>query len=82
MIDPKILDLVRCPQDGQALTLAPPTLIAQWNAKIQAGQVCNLADNSVDEPMEQALMTADGARLYPIRGGIPTLVVDEAIAVQ
>lgn len=82
MIDPKILTLIRCPLDGQSLELATAKLITHLNEQIEAGELRDRAEGLVQEPMDAALVTADGKRVYPARGGIPTLVVDNAIEIS
>ena len=68
MFDASLLPLLCCPQTGQPLSLAPAALLA--------GRI-----DREGRALEAALLRADGAVLYPIRGGIPVLLVEEAIAV-
>ena len=82
MIDPTILRLIQCPLDGQALQLAPPAMITTLNQLIATKSLRDRTDQLVPEPLDAGLVTEDGARLYPIRGGIPTLVVDSAIEIS
>ena len=77
MIDPKLLDLLRCPVDGSALKLADDALIAKLNESIAQGELRDASDQKVAEPLEQGLATAE--RLYPVRGSIPTLIAEQAI---
>lgn len=79
MIDPKILPLIRCPLDGQSLELASDELLAKLNQRIEAGELRDRAEMQVTEKLEAGLVTADQSRFYPARGGIPTLIVDNAI---
>ena len=79
MIDQKLLTLIQCPNSGQTLNIAPDELVANLNQKIAAGSVRDRSDQLVKDTFEQGLITEDGARLYPVRGGIPTLVADSAI---
>jgi len=79
VIDAKLLELIQCPIDGQSLELANEDLIVKLNAAIKEGRVRDRSDQAVGEPMEEGLVTADGKRVYPSRGGIPTLVADNAI---
>lgn len=79
MIDARFLDLMRCPIDGAKLANADSETVAQLNELIQAGQLRDRQDQLISEPMDAALVTADQKRIYPVRGGIPTLIADEAI---
>jgi uncharacterized protein YbaR (Trm112 family) len=79
MIDEKLLILIQCPISGQKLTIAADELVATLNEKINGGSVRDRADQLVQQTLDQGLITEDGARLYPVRGGIPTLIADHAI---
>ncbi len=68
MFDERLLPLLRCPQTQQPLALAPVALLA------------GLVDRE-GVPLEAALLRADGAVLYPIRGGIPVLLAEAAVRV-
>lgn len=82
MIDEKLLLLIQCPLSGQKLRLLPPDSVARINAAIAAGQVRDQSDQRVEESLDQALANESNEYLYPVRGGIPTLVHDQAISMQ
>ncbi len=79
MLDEKLLTLIQCPMSGQRLQISPADLITDLNEKIAQGTVRDASDQLVESALDQGLTTADGARLYPVRGGIPTLIADAAI---
>ncbi|QDV88316.1 hypothetical protein [Planctomycetes bacterium TBK1r] len=79
MLDEKLLHLVQCPISGQTLQISSPAVIVDLNEKIAQGLVRDASDQLVESALDQGLTTADGARLYPVRGGIPTLIADAAI---
>jgi len=78
-LDPELLCVIRCPKEGTSLAIASDSLLHEINRKIAAGQVRDAMDQRVDEPLEAGLVTVSGHRLYPVRGGIASLVADEAI---
>lgn len=73
-----VLDLLCCPESGQSLQPAPQDLVDRLHASLKAGTLKNQG-GAVPEPFEAALVTQDGSRIYPIRGGIPSLLVTEAL---
>lgn len=79
MIDEKLLTLIQCPISGQTLQVLPDDALANLNEKIAQGLVRDASDQLVESALDQGLVTADGARLYPVRGGIPTLIADSSI---
>lgn len=79
MIDQQLLDILACPEDKSALRPAEEELIARINERISAGRLQNRGGEAVSEPLEGGLVRADGRWLYPIRDGIPYMLVEEAI---
>ena len=79
MISDELLALLRCPQTMQAMTVALPEQLAQIEAKRAAGTLRDRAANLVNEPISAGLVRADGKLLFPIRDGIPVLLLDEAL---
>ena len=74
-ISATLLELLRCPETHQKLTLATPNLLA----KVLSEKLRNRAGQPVDAPLDAGLLREDGAALYPIRGGIPIMLIDESI---
>ncbi len=79
LIDERFLALLRCPIDGTELANADHGLVAQLNQEIAAGQLRDRLDQLIDDPIDSALVTQDGKRIYVVRKEIPTLISDEAI---
>lgn len=80
-IDPGLLEIVACPDTHQALAVADDALVERVNAAIAGGRVTNVGGEAVTEPLEGGLVRDDGRIVYPIRDGIPVLLVDEGLAV-
>jgi uncharacterized protein YbaR (Trm112 family) len=80
VIDKELLAILACPETHQPLSLADAALLERVNARIRAGGVVNVGGAAVADPLEAGLVREDGAVLYPIRDGIPVLLVDEGIA--
>ena len=77
-----LLDILRCPQTGQSLTVAPPELLAEVNGRVTrpaGNELRNRAGAVVQEPLDGGLLPLDGSVLYPVQAGIPVLLYDEAV---
>ena len=81
-IDPELLPLLACPASRQPLKEADAALLAKINAAIEASGLLNVGGEKVTETIEGGLVREDGTVIYPIRGGIPVLLVDEGIPVS
>ena len=79
MFDTNLLGILCCPDSRGALRMADDACLAAVNNAIAAGSLQNAAGEKISEKMEEALVSEDGKRLYPIREGIPVLLSDEAV---
>ena len=80
-VDPDLLALLRCPQSGQTLSVADAGTLARAQAR-QAEQNVSLKGEGkapVTEDLTAALLRADEKLVYPVRCGIPVLLLEEAI---
>lgn len=77
MIDPKFVQMLRCPIDKTSLNVADAALIDAVNQAIACGDAFDRIDQKVEQPIDGGLCS--GSWLYPIRDDIPSLVADEAI---
>jgi uncharacterized protein YbaR (Trm112 family) len=80
MLHAELLALLVCPETHQDVVLATPLEIAQLNEAIRKGLVKTAAGSPVDQPVEGALIRADHTIAYPIRDGIPVMLVSEGLA--
>jgi len=82
MLDPELLALLVCPETHQDVALATPAEIALLNDAIRQGRVRTAGGNPVDQPVEAALIRTDRAIAYPIRDGIPVMLVAEGLSIS
>lgn len=81
-IAPEILPLLRCPQTGQPLALAPASLLAGLEARRASGSLSvgsRLPQWDPHEPLEAVLIREDGQVGYLVQGGIPLLLPDHGV---
>jgi uncharacterized protein YbaR (Trm112 family) len=81
MFDPKLLKLLCCPETHQELQLAEASVVLGLNEAIAAGKLQNHAGQPVTEKIGAGLLRADGRVLYPLRGDVPLLLLDQAVLV-
>jgi uncharacterized protein YbaR (Trm112 family) len=79
MIRKEFLDLLRCPLDHGPLCNAGGDLVNRLNTLVTAGRLRNRAGDAVTRRIDGGLINQSSTILYPVRGEIPCLLVDEAI---
>ncbi len=80
-IDPELLEILVCPETRQPLTVAGTELLERVNAAVAEGSAVTRGGEAVPEPVSEGLLREDGRVLYPIRQGIPIMLIDESIEV-
>jgi uncharacterized protein len=79
MLSADLLSILCCPETHQPLTAADAALVETLNVRIAAGDVRNRANQPVTAKLDGGLVREDRKYLYPVRGDIPVLLIDEAI---
>jgi uncharacterized protein YbaR (Trm112 family) len=81
MIKPELLKILCCPETHQPLAPAASSLVEQLNQRMASTQLRNRGGQMLTAPIEAGLVRSDGKVLYPIRGDLPILLVEEAIEI-
>ena len=79
MISNELLSILKCPVTGSPLQLAEDQLVSKVNSAIDEERARDRLEQKVHEQVEGGLTTDEQTWMYPIRDGIPTLVLEEAI---
>jgi uncharacterized protein YbaR (Trm112 family) len=82
MIDPKLLEILCCPETREDVSLADSALVERLNAAIAQGILKNRRGVAVTERIDGGLVRKDGKYVYPIRQDIPIMLVDEALPLE
>jgi uncharacterized protein YbaR (Trm112 family) len=78
-LDKDLLAILCCPETKQSVTVAESALVEKLNAAVARGGLKNKGKKPVSEQMDGGLIRADQKILYPIREGIPVMLIEEGI---
>ena len=81
-LDPELLAILVCPESRQPVAMADAELLARLNAAVEGGRAFTRAGDAVTDPVTEGLLRQDGRILYPVRDGIPIMLIDESIDVS
>ena len=83
MIDKQLLSILACPETKKNLVLADDKIIAKVNAAIAQGNVRNRSKEKISDKIDGGLFReGDNKSLYPIKNGIPILLVEELMDIS
>jgi uncharacterized protein len=82
MLNPELLKILVCPETKQGLKPADAGILARVNDAVGEGRLRNRGGERVRDGLEEGLVREDGRVLYPVREGIPVMLLDEAISLD
>ena len=80
-IDPQLLEILVCPETKQPVAVAGPEVLERLNGAISAGSAVTQGGEALADAVTEGLLREDGRILYPVRDGIPIMLIDESIDV-
>ena len=78
LTDDDLVKILRCPYSLKPVRRATPEELRKLNDRILAGSI-ECADSHRPDLFEDALITIDKKRIYPIRNGVATMQLWESI---
>lgn len=78
----ELWEIVRCPESRARLTPVTAKWVTRLNARIEAGELRTSSGELVSEPIQDGLITDNDRYLYPIRDGVPNLVIAHRIVLK
>ncbi len=81
-IDRKLLDILCCPATGVPLEPLRRDSLALLNDLVASGELRYVNGDQVEAPLQEALITENGERIYRIDDGIPIMLEEKAIPGQ
>ncbi|MBX7145203.1 MAG: hypothetical protein K1X79_12180 [Oligoflexia bacterium] len=80
-LDEDLLKILVCPDSKLPVQLATQAMLQDLNTRIAKGELRTKTGVTVTEKLEAGLLRSDGKILYPVREGIPVMLVDEGILI-
>jgi uncharacterized protein YbaR (Trm112 family) len=78
-IDGKLLEILCCPVSKTPLTRLQAKRLRKLNEAISAGNVQYVRGATVEQPLQEALITEDSKVIYPVIDEIPILLEERGI---
>lgn len=80
-VDPFLLEILVCPETRRPVRLASDDMAKALQAASAKGTLTNRGGQRVDR-FEHALVRDDNEVAYPVRNGIPIMLIDEQVSLH
>ena len=78
-VDRKLLEILVCPVTKQPVSMLEASKLQRLNELVAEGQIHTLDGTAVTEPLQEALITANGNTIYRVDDSIPVMLESESI---
>ncbi len=78
-MNPKLIDLLRCPLTSQPLRRARPDELEAINRALADGSASTNGRADLHPSYSAALVTVDGSHVYPVVDDIPVMLAEQAL---
>lgn len=75
----RLLDILRCPETGAALTALGDENLEELNRGIRADRLRDISGEPVRDELHGALQPEGAEFVYPVRGGVPNFLLEDRI---
>jgi uncharacterized protein len=82
VISNELVEILACPEDKSPVHRADAALLERLNALIRKGELKTREGGLVLDLLEEGLIREDGKVLYPVREGIPIMLISESISLE
>jgi uncharacterized protein YbaR (Trm112 family) len=77
-MDTELLSILRCPETGGVLRSATSVELERINGAIRNSAIRNRSGEIVFGPLDDSLICDSAGLCYPVRDGLPIMLVGEA----
>ncbi|MBR58889.1 MAG: hypothetical protein CMH54_12835 [Myxococcales bacterium] len=77
-----LLEILVCPETHQTLTPANSEQLGRFSEAIQKGKLTDRGGDKVEGEVDGLLIRKDGLIGFPIRDGIPEMLLERAIEIE
>ncbi|MBI1356247.1 MAG: hypothetical protein GC160_18040 [Acidobacteria bacterium] len=77
-----LLEILCCPETKVPVEMLAADRVEKLNRQIAAGKVTAVGGETVQKPVQEALITTDGKTIYRIDDNIPVMLVDQGVATR
>ncbi len=79
-VNEKLLEILCCPKTKVPVKMLKNEQIEKINNEMKNKTIHYMDDATVEEPLEEGLITIDGKTIYRVDGSIPIMLIEKGIS--